>query len=93
MVEGLTSSEIAELEAFEWIEPDIGTRIDVGFAAVQQLIYNRTRGKDEKAKEVIDFMPKWGPVDREHVANRARFAMGSIQRQLEAKIKEKARNG
>lgn len=91
----LTSSEISELIAFEWLEPDIGLRIDRGFAAVMSLIYGRTRGKKEDKKYLQDFMPKWGPVDHEAVGNKARH-IGQLWREqaaIEEQIEQVKRNG
>lgn len=68
MVDGLTSGEVTELLALEWLEPSDGERIDVGFAQMMALIYNRTRGGKESAKRAEEFMPRRGPVDRKAVA-------------------------
>jgi hypothetical protein len=69
---GVTSTELVELAALEALEPDLGDRIDAGFAQVMALIYNRTRGKTERGRKPQDFMPKWGPVDHDAIERKLR---------------------
>lgn len=74
MATGVTSTELLDLAALEVIDPPIETRIDAGFAQVMALIYNRTRGKSEKARRPRDFLPRWGPPD--HSAMEATLRTG-----------------
>ena len=69
---GVTSTELVEVAALEALEPDLGDRIDAGFAQVMCLIYNRTRGKTERGRKPQDFMPKWGPVDHDAIERKLR---------------------
>lgn len=81
MLAGMTSTEISELAAFEWLEPDVGLRVDFGFARLLALVYNRTRGKGEREKTWHDFMPEWGPRDTEKTATKVTQQM-KIMRQI-----------
>lgn len=96
MVAELTSSEISELTAFEWLEPDLGFRIDVGFSRLLALVHNRTRGKKERGKEWQEFMPDWGPRDPDKLAGKVRSlgrmpGVWSEQARLKADVDQVAR--
>lgn len=87
---GLTSREMTELLAMDWLEPGVGARIDQGFASLLHMIYSRTRGKSEPQKTADDFMPKRGPLDRRKVGDKARV-FGS-QLKIQAEIERMKRN-
>ena len=79
MDSGVTSTELVEMAALEALDPPVEDRIDVGFAQVMALIYNRTRGKGEKAKGPRDFIPKWGPTDHDELERKLRTGIGILR--------------
>jgi len=88
MAAELTSSEITELAAWHILEPDVGRRIDEGFARVLELIWNVTQKKKKAADE---FMPKRGPIDKSLVAKKW-SAQWDLMQQIE-RMKRKRNNG
>lgn len=58
--EGLSATELMELLAAESLDPPVGDRIDAWFAQLISLVYNRTRGKNDRPLDPADIMPKWG---------------------------------
>lgn len=68
MAAELTSSEITELAALAILEPDVGYRVDEGFARVLLFLHGVTGQKQQKSVE--DFMPRRGPIDRKAVAKK-----------------------
>ena len=79
MASGITSTELLDLAALEAIEPSIGDRIDVGFAQLMALVYNRTRDKSERAKKPHDFMPRWGPTDHDELERTLRSGIDRLR--------------
>ena len=69
----ITSAELTDLLALEWLEPDIGSRIDAGFAMLALLLVQVAGNKSHKLE---NFQPKYGPRDEDELAGRvmARFA-------------------
>jgi len=68
MAAELTSSELTELAALTIVEPDVGYRIDEGFARVLHFLHGVTGQKGNKSVE--EFIWKRGPVDRKAVAKK-----------------------
>lgn len=79
MASGVTSTELVDLAALELLEPPVEYRIDAGFAQVMALIYNRTRGKSERARKPQDFMPRWGPADHEALEQKLRAGLDMMR--------------
>ena len=79
---GVTSTELVEVAALEALEPDMADRIDAGFAQCMALIYNRTRGKAERARKPQDFLPRWGPIDHAAIERKLRAGI-EMMREVE----------
>lgn len=86
MAAELTSSEMTELHAFYLLEPDMGRRIDEGFARLMHLIWQVSGQK--KRRDVDSFMPKRGPLDRKKVAVQV-MGQFDLMRQIHAARKRK----
>jgi hypothetical protein len=65
VAESLNTVDIAELMAFDRIEPFGEERADLRMAIVACTIANANRGKGQKAFKVDDFMPKFEPRKRQ----------------------------
>lgn len=72
---GITSTELVEIAAMDLLDPPVGYRLDIGFAQVMALIYNRTRGKTEPSRRASDFMPRWGPPDHAAIEQKLRSSL------------------
>ncbi len=65
--EGVSSTEFAEWQAYDLIEPFGTDRFPVYFGTIAATIANTQRTKNSKAAQWFDFFPPYGGVKRQTV--------------------------
>ena len=74
LLDRISSREIAEWMAFSQLEPFGSEAGYIGHAITAVTIANTHLGKGQKAKDVEDFMPKFGPKKEQTVDEMLQFA-------------------
>lgn len=74
----VNSRELAEWRAYELIEPFGEQRADLRAAIVASVMANAFRGKDQRAYEPKDFMPKFDEPQQPMDWRKMRSMMGAL---------------